>query len=107
MEPKSSPPRILHLSLNAKAFEVMLKGERKVETRRPSKWLLSRLAPAKNYDLIKFVNGYGNDKPFFIAEYLGWETSKGKSETNSEIIKIHFGKIIEQGNIRLPGLSLW
>jgi len=102
--------RILHLTLKAKPFEVMLKGEKRIEFRQPSKWLLSRLAPTKNYELIKFVNGYGNDKPFFIAKYLGWEFHNEKSTTQEYsnglrvdiekgIIKISIGEIAESGNL--------
>lgn len=55
----------------------MVTGEKREEFRKPSKWMLSRMfnknkdgsKSFKKYDLVKFVNGYGNDKPYFIAEF--------------------------------------
>ena len=112
MKLSSQPNRILHLTLKEKSFEVMLNGEKKVEYRQPSKWLFSRLSPAKTYDQIKFVNGYGNDKPFFTAKYLGWEVHKDKAaiqefsnglrvSIDTGIVKIYIGEISERGNINL------
>ena len=84
----------------------MVSGKKKVEYRQPSKWIITRLE--KEYDVIKFTNGYGADKPYFICEYNGFEISK-KSETifiENSIIEvekgsymINLGKILETGNI--------
>lgn len=103
--------RVLHLTLKAEPFEVMLKGEKKTEYREPSKWILSRLNPTKKYDLIKFVNGYGSDKPFFVAKFLGWEFHKGEPtdkvfsngliiKIETGVVKIHFGEVSETGNLK-------
>jgi len=66
--------RILHLSLNKKAFEVMITGEKKEEFRKNSDWIRSRLfdkdGNEKQYDYIKFTNGYGVDRPCFICQYI-------------------------------------
>ena len=84
----------------------MVSGKKKVEYRQPSKWIITRLE--KEYDVIKFTNGYGADKPYFICEYNGFEISK-KSETifiENSIIEvekgsymINLGEILETGNI--------
>lgn len=63
--------RILRLTLHKKAFAVMMTGEKSVEYRKPSKWIISRLK--KQYDFVEFVNGYGAHRPRFMCEYLGWE----------------------------------
>jgi hypothetical protein len=100
---------ILHLTLNAKSFEVMVNGEKIVEYRQPSKWLLSRIS-LTSYDKIKFVNGYGSTRPFFVARYLGWEVHDDKLAIEEfsnglrvnikpGIIKIKIGEICEKGNI--------
>ena len=100
--------RILYLTLSKMPFEVMVTGEKSTEYREPSKWILSRLLN-KHYDLIKFVNGYGSDKPYFIAKYKGWEIetnpysvdfSNGlKVTTKKGTVKIYAGEIVERGNL--------
>lgn len=100
--------RILHLTLSKMPFDVMVTGEKSTEYREPSKWILSRLH-GKDYDLIKFVNGYGSDKPYFIAKFRGWEIetnpysvdfSNGlKVTTKKGTVKIYAGEIIERGNL--------
>ena len=101
--------RILHLTLKKPQFQVTFAGEKTSEFRRPSKWIESRLLN-KNYDLIKFTNGYGADKPFFICECLGWSYAKPCTQTYSNglvvnitngYFEIKLGKVIESGNIKL------
>ena len=69
--------RVLHLTLKKEWFDLMISGKKRVEYRKPSKWIISRLE--KEYDVIRFTNGYGSDKPYFVCEYKGFEISK-KSE---------------------------
>jgi hypothetical protein len=101
--------RILYLTLSKMTFDVMVTGEKSTEYREPSKWILSRLQ-GKEYDLIKFVNGYGSDKPYFIAKFRGWEIetnpysvdfSNGlKVDSKKGTVKIYAGEIIECGNLK-------
>lgn len=101
--------RILHLTLKKLPFDVMITGEKRIEYRGSSKWMLSRLED-KDYELIKFVNGYGNDKPYFFSKYEGWEIEMFDNvinysnglivESNKGTIKIKLGKIIEKGNLK-------
>lgn len=104
----------LNLSLHKLPFEVMLTGEKDNEFRVPSKWIVSRLynkdGSLKKYDVVKFVNGYGYDKPYFICQYLGFEIcTRQFTEVYSNgfevevcdgdyIIKL--GKILHTGNIK-------
>jgi hypothetical protein len=99
--------RILYLTLKKPQFQVTFSGEKKSEFRRPSKWIESRLVN-KEYDQIKFTNGYGSDKPFFICECLGWSFAKPNSHTYSNglvvnvsegYFEIKLGEIISSGNI--------
>ena len=67
----------LLLTLKAQPFEVMATGEKKVEFRTKSKWIESRLFDSKTgkdkeYDRVKFVNGYGKDRPSFTVSYNGY-----------------------------------
>ena len=100
--------RYLFLTLKKKQFEVTLSGEKKIEYRHFSDWIQSRLIN-KDYDFIKFVNGYGNDKPFMILEYKGFTEIKQRetfSFSNGLIVNvksgdyaINLGRIVEKGNI--------
>ena len=79
----------------------MLNGVKKQEYRKPSNWIKARLEN-KSYTFVKFVNGYGNDKPFFICEYEGFKVSE-----NYEIFKFDGQKVdVEKGDyiIQLGGI---
>lgn len=101
--------RTLLLTLSKLPFDVMVTGEKEVEYRKPSKWILSRLK-GKDYDYVKFVNGYGNDKPYFIAEFEGYVIcncgyraifSNGLDVVvSSGDIAILLGKVVEKGNLK-------
>ena len=59
----------------------------------------------KNYDYIQFTNGYGNERPVFIAKYLGYSVAnEDKTYSNGLVVKgekivIKFGEITEKRNI--------
>lgn len=102
--------KTLHLSLKKEWFDLMVSGKKKVEYRapKPSGWICKRLK--KDYDVIKFTNGYGADKPYFICEYCGFEISqkeetiiieKSTIQVKPGTYMIKLGKILETGN--LPG----
>lgn len=104
----------LHLSLKKEPFEVMVSGEKNVEFRKPSQWIKSRLfnsdGSRKEYDVVKFVNGYGSKKPSFTAIFNGFSNSTvGHVETYSNGLKvqvergdfkIHLGDIIKKENLQ-------
>lgn len=109
--------RVLRLTLHRKAFEVMVTGEKNIEYRKPSTWIKSRLFSKtkkgyefKRYDIVLFTNGYGNDKPYFVAEFICFTNlthtpvkrmiySNGLEVTieNGDYM-IQIGKILEIGN---------
>lgn len=68
---------ILHLTVTRQWFEVMVTGEKAFEIREKSNWIKSRLfnkdGTKRHYDLVSITNGYGKDKPNFVAEYKGFE----------------------------------
>ncbi len=94
----------LKLSVNKLAFIVMVTGEKTEEYREESKWILSRLK--KDYDFIQITNGFGSDRPVFVAEYLGYSIvsdvdkvySNGLSVKGNKVV-IRFGKIIDKRNV--------
>lgn len=66
--------KTLHLTLSKEPFEVMVTGEKRLEFRHDSKWIRSRLydksGNKREYDFIKFTNGYGKNKPYFVCRFL-------------------------------------
>jgi len=108
--------KTLHLSLRKEPFEVMVTGEKGLEFRKKSKWIRSRLfnkdGTRKQYDVIKFVNGYGNDKPYFMCLYGSFiETPvnlKSFEYSNGLVVEgivkgdfvILCGVIIKKGNLK-------
>ena len=97
----------LFLVLKKLPFEATQSGHKKIEYRRQSEWIKSRLV-GKSYDYVKFTHGYGNDKPYLILEYKGWALAKPKQvkfsnglvvDVENNDYEIYLGKIIEKGNI--------
>lgn len=88
--------KTLYLILKKEPFEVTASLEKKIEYRRNSKWILSRLVN-KTYDEIKFTHGYGNTKPYAIFEYNGWSYTKKASHSYSNGLIVH----VNDGDIEI------
>jgi len=105
--------KTLTLSLHKAAFDVMVTGEKIREFRKPTKWILSRLynkdGSEKKYDAVKFINGYGAHRPYFVCKLRCFYRSITKYNStfsnglNVEVEKgdliIVLGDIIETGNL--------
>ncbi len=87
--------KILYLTLKKPQFEVTSSGEKKLEYRKPTQWILSRLID-KNYDYVKFTNGYGKDKPYFLCEYIDWSYAPIGTHhfSNGLIVRVAEGDIV-------------
>ena len=105
---------VLHLTLKRNWFVLMLNGVKKQEYRKPTRWMKVRLEN-KSYDVIKFVNGYGNDKPFFVCEYNGFEIAKDAQtlEFDGNLINvdrgdyvIQLGQVVDYGNLAVVNTPL-
>lgn len=92
----------LYLTLKKKWFDRMITGEKTIEIRKPSKWLMSRISKT-DYDKVRFTNGYGKNAPFFEVRYHGYYTLSEKTTFqwgNDSIVAekgdivIHLGYII-------------
>lgn len=99
--------KVLYLCLKKLQFEVTVSKEKSSEFRQPSKWILSRINNNKTYDLIKFTNGYGADRPTFTCKYLGWKQAKPASHifsnglvvnVDGNYIEFPLGEIVEIKN---------
>lgn len=96
----------LYLTLKKKAFDVMVTGEKTKEYRGLSDWIFSRLE-GKEYDTIKFVNGYGSDRPSFECEYLGYDVTETATQVYSNglvvpcdvYVTISLGKVLSKSNL--------
>lgn len=63
--------KILHLTLKKKWFDMIQSGEKREEYRKASDWIRSRLI-GKEYDTVRFRNGYAPASPVVDVEYLGF-----------------------------------
>jgi len=102
--------RILQLTLKKQWFDLIASGEKKFEYREYKKHWMSRLLckqGIRNYDEVRFTNGYGKDKPFIRVEFKGAAIIKGAhcSPDNGEPLNqeqkyfvIGLGKVLEVGN---------
>lgn len=100
--------KILYLTLKKPQFQVTVSGEKSSEFRKPSQWILSRVLN-KEYDLVKFTNGYGSDKPYFICEFISWKYAEPAThnysnglvvKVDSSYIEILLGKILKIENYK-------
>lgn len=97
----------LLLTLSKLPFDVMITAEKTIEIRKNSDWINSRLfnkdGKRKEYDTIKFTNGYGYKVPYFIIEYKGFYYAENNHELDfSNGLKVQVEKgdiIIVLGNI--------
>jgi hypothetical protein len=68
--------KVLSLTLSKKPYEVMVTGEKFLEFRETKTWITSRLIDKKTgknkeFDLVKFSNGYSKNSPRFYVKF-GW-----------------------------------
>jgi hypothetical protein len=86
----------------------MEKGKKRLEYRKASDWIASRLL-GKTYTYVKFTNGYDPTSPFFIAEYVGFVIAKKAFNAFYDGLSVNvqpgdyiiiLGKVTERGNIK-------
>ena len=89
--------RILRLTLLRKWFDAIASGNKKEEYRDAVDHWHVRLKD-REYDEIKFVNGYGAHRPFMRVEFKGCSLINGRY-----VVKL--GKILEIGNYDGPEIK--
>ncbi len=98
----------LHLTIKKQWFDLVCSGEKTEEYRKESRWIEARLI-GKEYDYIRFANGYGKDVPYVIVEFEGYHKNTlikyEKTYSNGKKVVvdigdyvIYLGKIIDSGN---------
>lgn len=98
---KTYPKNILNLTLKKEWFDMILAGIKNNEYREIKPYWTKRLE-GKEYDGVKFVNGYGNHRPYMVL----WLTCISKEIGNSNwgapdypVYSLALGGIVETGNI--------
>ena len=87
--------RILYLTLKREPFVEILEGMKKIEYRWFKPYWITRLHN-KEYDIVQFTNGYGNDRPAMRVEFKGIKLFTGFSPLgNGQQYGIILGDILE------------
>lgn len=71
--------RVLHLTLKKNWFDMIASGEKTEEYREPKPYWQKRLEN-KDFDVIRFRNGYAKDAPTMVVDFLGMEYGLGRPE---------------------------
>lgn len=105
----SNKPKILHLTLKRKFFDMILSGEKKEEYREVTKYWLRRLkvnartsvsqGAFREFDSIRFANGghFHPSLPQFDIECLGITVGEGREDWGAVPGKQYF--VIKLGNL--------
>jgi hypothetical protein len=99
-------PKILHLTLKKKWFDLIASGEKTVEYREAKEYWRKRLIDKDGktirFDEIHFRNGYSKNSPFMRVECVGisfWCGEPYKGRHGEDIISgcycINLGRVIE------------
>lgn len=97
--------KVLHLTLKKKWFDMIASGEKKEEYRELKAYWMTRLLNDhgdrfKNFDIVRFKNGYAQDAPVMDIECEGIEVGDGKPKwgCNKRTFIIKLGKILSINN---------
>jgi len=76
--------KILHLTLKKEWFDMIDSGVKKEEYREIKPYWTKRFfnedGSTKDYDIIRFKNGYNSDSPVFNVEFKGIRLGKGNPD---------------------------
>jgi len=88
--------RILHLNLHREFFDLIERGLKKTEYRECTPYWRRRLE-GRDYDVIRFRNGYATKAPIMDVQYVtkGFRVVGGKKE-----YAIRLGKILKVKNYK-------
>jgi len=83
-------PRILHLAVLREFFDKIAKGEKREEYRDRTNYWKTRLE-GRDYDIIRFRNGYGPDVPEMDVE---WKSVEKVVRRGRPQYAIQLGKVL-------------
>ena len=78
--------KVLHLNLFRKYFDQISEGNKTIEYRDKTDYWKRRIEN-REYDVIKFRNGYAKDAPTMLVEYKGYTIGKE--------YELRLGKVLE------------
>ena len=83
--------RILHLNLFRKYFDEIANGTKTIEYRDKTEYWKKRIE-GREYDIIKFRNGYAKDAPTMLVEYKGYNIGEEYELKLGKVTEVNYGK---------------
>ena len=83
--------KILHLNLFRKYFDQIAEGTKTIEYRDKTNYWKKRIEN-REYDMIKFRNGYAKNAPTMLVEYKGYLVGEEYELKLGKIIEVNYGK---------------
>ena len=83
--------KILHLNLYRKYFDAIADGTKTIEYRDKTDYWKKRIE-GREYDIIKFRNGYAKDAPTMLVEYNGYDITDRYEIKLGKITEVNYGK---------------
>ena len=83
--------KILHLNLYRKYFDAIADGTKTTEYRDKTDYWKRRIED-REYDVIKFRNGYAKDAPTMLVEYNGYDITDRYEIKLGKITEVNYGK---------------
>ena len=81
--------KILHLNLHRKYFDQIANRTKTIEYRDRTDYWKKRIEH-REYDIIKFRNGYAKDAPTMLVEYKGYTIGKEYELKLGKIIEVNY-----------------
>ena len=81
--------KILHLNLFRKYFDQIAEGIKTIEYREMTDYWKKRIEN-REYDIIKFRNGYAKNAPTMLVEYKGYTIGKEYELKLGKIIEVNY-----------------
>ena len=83
--------KVLHLNLYRKYFDAIVNGTKVFEYRQKTDYWKKRIEN-REYDVIKFRNGYAKNAPTMLVEYKGYNVGKEYELKLGKIIEVNYEK---------------
>ena len=83
--------KILHLNLYKKYFDAIADGTKTTEYRDKTDYWKKRIE-GREYDIIKFRNGYTKDAPTMLVEYKGYNIGEEYELKLGKVTEVNYGK---------------
>ena len=83
--------KILHLNLYRKYFDAIVNGTKTIEYRDKTDYWKKRIE-GREYDIIKFRNGYATDAPTMLVEYLVYDVTDRYEIKLGKITEVNYGR---------------